>query len=692
MFWRRRRERREPVLDTFGSLFDLKLNAGDRAGGPPETAKPRAPKSSPRRPKGRGPKKQRSRRDRLRRVVYWSLVVTVWCVIAAGGVAFWQAMQLPSIHALVLPKRPPTVTILGDDGRPIATRGNMGAALPLKSLPPYLPQAFIAIEDRRFYSHYGLDPLGLARAAFVNLASLSIREGGSTITQQLAKNLYLHDKRTLARKFEEFVLALWLEAGFTKDEILELYLNRVYFGAGAYGVEAAAQRYFGKSARALTLAEAAMLAGLVKAPSRLAPTRDPTLARERADLVLNALVDAGFITAGMAATARSRQPVIVKHEGPGAIGYVADWIMDTLDDYVGRIDSDIVVHTTIDPALQSAAERALADELATKGDRYGVTQGALIAIDPNGAVRALVGGRSYADSQFNRAISARRQPGSAFKPFVYLAALERGLTPDTVREDAPINVKGWRPENYSREYRGPVTLSTALSNSLNTVAVRLGLEVGPKNVAATARRLGIASSLEPNASLALGTSEVTLFELTAAYAPFANGGIGVIPHVIERVRRANGPILYARKVTGPGSVVAPPHLAMMNRMLEETLLAGTGQRAKLPGWPAAGKTGTSQDFRDAWFIGYTGHLLAGVWLGNDDNAPTKRASGSNLPVDIWNRFMRAAHRNVPVVGLPGASDLPGMPPSEVIAGDPARAQPSTGASLDNWLLDRLFSR
>jgi penicillin-binding protein 1A len=396
----------------------------------------------------------------------------------------------------------------------------------------------------------------------------------------------------------------------------------------------------------------------------------------------------------MAQTARSRPAAIVKQNSPNSTGYVADWVMDTLDDYVGRIEQDVIVQTTIDPFLQSAAERALTDELSAKGEKFGVRQGALVAIDPNGAVRALVGGRSYAESQFNRAVAAHRQPGSAFKPFVYLAALEAGLTPDTVREDAPIQIKGWRPENYSKQYYGAVTLETALSHSLNTVAVRLGLEVGPQNVARTARRLGIASKLEANASISLGTSEVTLLELVTAYAPFSNGGIGVIPHVIERVRRKDGKILYARSASGTGAVVSPHHVPMMNRMLEETLLTGTAQRARIAGWPAAGKTGTSQDFRDAWFIGYTGRLVAGVWFGNDDNSPTKRASGSTLPVDVWNRFMRAAHENAPVVGLPGAVERAAYvgAPTDPIEEGPVPQPPPRDAPLDNWLLERLFGR
>ncbi len=703
MFFRKRtRARREPVIDTFGSLSSLRLDIRDRAGGAAvsrshnndERAERSVRRETPRPSKSRKPK-----RGLIGRFFYWGVVLTIWGLITVVGLLVWQTVRLPSLQTLVLPKRPPNISIVGMDGHVLATRGDTGGvAVPIAGLPPYLPQAFIAIEDRRFHSHFGFDPIGFTRAVFVNLTSMALREGGSTLTQQLAKNLFLNEKRTLARKLDELVLALWLEASYSKDQILELYLNRVYFGSGAYGVEAAAQRYFGKSARMVTLGEAAVLAGLVKAPSRLAPNRNPKLARERAELVMQAMVDAGFITDEMVKITRSRPLTIVKHDGLGSAGYIADWIMDELEELVGRAGKDITVQTTIDSVLQAQAERALADELALKGEKFGVTQGAVVAMDPDGAVRALVGGKNYNDSQFNRAISAKRQPGSAFKPFVYLTALERGLTPDTVREDAPINIKGWRPENYTKEYKGPVSLTTALSHSLNTVSVRLGLEVGPNAVIKTAHRLGITSKLTPNASIALGTSEVSLLELVSAYAPFANGGIGVVPHVVERVRGADGSVLFARSSSGGGSVVAPPHLTMMNRMLEETLLTGTAQRAKIPGWPAAGKTGTSQDFRDAWFVGYTGRLITGVWLGNDDNSPTKRASGSSIPVDIWNRLMRPAHEGVPPVALPGTNDrgLGNYPvPQAPVIDGPVSGPPQPrrdDASMDNWLLDRLLGR
>jgi penicillin-binding protein 1A len=364
----------------------------------------------------------------------------------------------------------------------------------------------------------------------------------------------------------------------------------------------------------------------------------------------------------------------------GSINYAADYVMDSLDDTVGAIDQDIVVTTTISLKMQAEAERALTDALNAKGAKFGVQEGALVATDPSGAIKAMVGGRNYAESQFNRAVAAKRQPGSSFKPFVYLAALEKGLSPDTVREDAPISVKGWSPENYSREYFGPVTLTKALSLSLNTVAVRLGLEVGPKGVVAVAHRLGIASDLEAVPSIALGSSEVTPLEMVSAYAAFANGGIGVQPHVIANVRTAGGKLLYARRNASFGRVIDPQYVAMMNEMMQETLLTGTARKAELPGWQAAGKTGTSQDWRDAWFLGYTSYLVAGVWLGNDDGSPTNKVSGGNLPVEIWSRFMKAAHQGVPVAGLPlGARrsvDAP-QPPLD-LTGAQAPVLPSGG--------------
>jgi penicillin-binding protein 1A len=654
------------------SSHELRADPGDRIGGRGPNGKrggrsKRAPQSllgrifRGRRPRDGEPEPgPRRRRSVFGFLAYWTCVAGLWAVIGVVGVLAWHAAQLPPIDQLSVPKRPPNIAILGDDGALLANRGDTGGpALSIRDFPPYLPKAFVAIEDRRFYQHWGVDVLGVTRAFVRNVTgSGASMQGGSTITQQLAKNLFLTQERTLSRKVQELILAIWLEQRYSKDQILELYMNRVYFGAGAYGVEAAAQRYFGRSARQVSLAESAVLAGLMVAPSRLAPNRNPRGAAERASLVIAAMARDGFITESMAKIALSNPAASARASGAGSVNYVADFVMDALDETIGAIDEDIVVRTTINPRFQALAERALAEELDKQGAKLGVSQGAFVALAPSGEILALVGGRNYSESQFNRATAARRQPGSAFKPFVYLAALERGLTPQDIREDGPVNVRGWRPENSTREFQGPVTLTQALAQSLNTVAVRLTLEAGPKTVAATAHRLGVQSEIQVNASIALGTSEVTPLELVTAYAPFANGGIRVQPHVILRIETARGKPLYVRRGRSFGQVVDPVHVGMMNAMLQETLVTGTGRRAELRGWQAAGKTGTSQDYKDGWFVGYTSQMIAGVWLGNDDASATRRLSGGTLPAEIWARFMREALRGAPSSPLPGESRQP----------------------------------
>jgi len=706
--------RREPKFDVGVPNRELRADPNERLAGSDggERRSGRGARKPARTPKPTSQKKpaerKRGRRSLLGRCAYWMVVLLLWGAIAGIALVAWVGAHLPAIQSLEVPKRPPSIQIAGSDGRILAVRGDSGVSAKVKDLPPYVPQAFIAIEDRRFHSHFGVDPLGIARAALANVVRRGVSQGGSTITQQLAKNLFLTQDRTFTRKLQELVLALWLERKFSKAEILDLYLNRVYFGAGAYGVEAAAQRYFGKHARDMTLSEAAMLAGLVRSPSRLAPTRNPDGAVRRAQTVLSAMADAGFISGKTAAMAAAQPAQALKQKTTGSINYVADWIMDVLDDLVGRVEDDIVVETSIDPALQLLAEQALSEELAMRGTKYGVEQGAIVALSPDGAVRAMVGGRDYSASQFNRAVAAKRQPGSAFKPFVYLTALERGLTPETVREDKPIVIKGWRPENYTREYYGPVTLTQALALSLNTVAVRLALEFGPTAVMRTAHRLGIASKLEPNASLALGTSEVSVLEMASAFTIFANNGMAVAPHVVESIRGKDGKVRYQRRPQSLGQVVEPRHVAMMNAMMQETLLTGTGRKADLGGRPAAGKTGTSQDFRDGWFVGYTAQLVTAVWLGNDDSSPTKKMTGGGLPSEIWARFMKNAHRNVPVASLPGVHNGIALPfpgsgaqtygqanstrpvPPGTIPGTTASATRNDG--MDSWLLDRLLGR
>jgi penicillin-binding protein 1A len=588
------------------------------------------------------------------RLAYWSAVCGLWAMVAFGGLILYYAMTLPNTDDLWDLDTTPGVTVIAADGSPIVTRGGRhNAAIRLAELPAYMGDAVIAIEDHRFYSHFGIDPIGLARAMFANLRAGTIVQGGSTLTQQLAKNIFLTHERTLDRKLQEALLALWLEAKFTKQEILTLYLNRVYLGGGAYGVEAAAQRYFGKSARDLTLPEAAMIAGLLKAPSRYAPTANLTLAQDRAATVLAAMVRKGMLEFSDGEWAYNNPATLRGAARSQSAHYFADWVVDRLPGYVGRPNSSMNVQTTLDPDLQRAAERAIDVALDRNEAALGVTQAALVAMTPDGAVRAMVGGRSYRQSQFNRAAYAQRQPGSAFKPVIFMAGMERGLTPNTLRVDAPVVVDGWAPRNYSETHSGIMTLTNALAKSVNTIAVQVSEEVGRDNVIRTARRLGFRGRMQPHPSLALGTFEVTLLELTAAYAAFANGGESVIPHGIESVATIAGSPLYQRRGAGVGAIMTQQTVGMMNHMLSETMRTGTGRRAAIANRPAGGKTGTSQDFRDAWFVGYTADLVVGVWVGNDDGTPMERVTGGGLPAGIWRDFMERTQSGVQISALPG---------------------------------------
>lgn len=653
-------ERREPSFERARDDYerddgDLRLSADDRPyrGG----RNPVAPRQQPSRQKTeqRGGRKQRRKRGSFfGRIVYWGFVLGLWAVLGLGGVVAYHAAQLPPIDQLTVPKRPPNIAILAADGTLLANRGETGGrTITIGEVPPYLPKAFVAIEDKRFYEHFGIDPIGLSRAVVNNLTKRGGVQGGSTLTQQLAKNLFLTQERTAARKIQEAILSLWLERTYTKDQILELYLNRVYFGSGAYGVEAAAQRYFNKSARSVSIAEAAMLAGLVQAPSRLAPNRNPEAAEKRAQLVVAAMADQGLISQASAKTALVAPAEVPERVGAGSVNYAADYVMDVLDDFIGAIEGDVTVLTTVDTKLQSSAETILVDALSAQGSKLNASQGAVVSLAPDGAIRALIGGRDYTKSQFNRATAAHRQPGSSFKPFVYLTAIEKGLTPDTIRDDSPVSIKGWEPENFSRTFRGPVTLQTAFAHSLNTVVARLIQEVTPREVVRTAQRLGINSSLQPNPSLSLGTSEVTPLEMTAAYATFSNGGQSVLPYVIREVRSTSGKVVYARKANNFGPVIQPQTLSMMNSMFHAVMTGGTGSKVNLPGWEVGGKSGTTQDYRDAWFVGFTGRLVTAVWVGNDDNSTMKRVTGAGLPAEIWGKYMKAAHAGQQPVQLPG---------------------------------------
>jgi len=620
-----------------------------------------------RKPAGRGAAKaraaprrsKRSRPRRLRlmgragRLIYWSLVLMLWAGIGGAGMVAWYGARMPAATTWSIPGRSPNIGIVSVDGRLIANRGMTGGeAVGLDEMSSWIPAAVVAIEDRRFYSHFGVDLLGLARAMVANLAAGRLVEGGSTITQQLAKNLFLKPDRTIERKVQEVLLALWLEHRHSKAEILEMYLNRVYFGSGAYGVEAAARRYFSKGAGDVTLSEAALLAGLLKAPSRLSPARDPKAAGERAELVLAAMREQRRIGDRDMTAALSAPASRAASYWTGSENYVADRVMEELPSLIGEVDADIVVETTVDLDLQKLAEASIRRLVGENGRKLSISQGALVSIDNSGAVRAMVGGYDYAASQFDRASEARRQPGSAFKPFVFLAALEQGRTPDSVRNDAPVRIGKWTPDNYQGKYFGRVTLATALARSLNSVAAQLVMEVGPDAVVEAARRLGIESELTANSSIALGTSEVTPLELTAAYVPFANGGYRPDVHFIGRIRKASGEVLYEHRGGGNPRVLRPEIVGMMNAMMTGTIEAGTARKAAFA-WPAAGKTGTSQNSRDAWFIGYTANLTTGVWFGNDDGSPMKRVTGGGPPAEAWHEFMVAAHQGVPKVELPG---------------------------------------
>ncbi|MEO1065933.1 MAG: transglycosylase domain-containing protein [Pseudomonadota bacterium] len=681
---RRKGERIEPV---FTAEFDrpkkgelnLSLSADDRTGGfqtdagrktqaspgaeSPGNKPSTKAKSTDRRSKTKAKKPRKKARSSggffrlIRRTTYWSTVLGLWAMIAVVGVIGFYAAKLPNA-AWKVPERPPNVKIVAVDGSLIDNRGATGGeAVPLHEMPVYLPEAIIAIEDHRFYQHFGFDVIGFTRAMVTNIAQQRLVQGGSSLSQQLAKNLFLSPERSIERKVQELVLALWLEATYSKDQIIEMYLNRVYFGAGAYGVDAAARRYFQKSARDVNLGEAAILAGLVKAPSRLAPNKNLKGAKDRAKLVLSAMEREGFISSRERELALTLPSNKVPVKKTGAHNYIADWVADVLPGYVGDFSEDIIVETTVDRHLQVFAQNAIAKGLNESGEKLGVSQGALVSIDGIGAVRALVGGRDYGESQFNRAVKAKRQPGSSFKPFVYLTALESGFTPETIRVDAPTTINGWTPQNYTKKYEGEVKLRDALAKSLNTVAAQLAHEVGPQYVVEAARRFGIDSDMKPNPSIALGTSEVTPFELARAYVPFANGGYRVEPFIVKRVATKEGKILYERNdAQSYGRVIEPRHLGMMNAMLEQNISRGTGKKAAMKDWPVGGKTGTSQEFRDAWFAGFTANLTTVVWVGNDDNTPTKKATGGNLPADIWKSFMDEAHRGVPIAQLPGRYD------------------------------------
>ncbi|QUD86103.1 multimodular transpeptidase-transglycosylase PbpC [Phenylobacterium montanum] len=654
---------------------------------PPPGPRPAAPQ--PRSFGGRGgpPKPKRK--------IAWGLlgVVAVAVLLILGAFAAaetWVVRELlpgipeiPDRSALMAVNQTPGMTFEDANGAVIARRGaRHGHAVTLAELPPYVPRAFLAVEDKRFYSHGPVDLRGVIRAAWINWRAHRTVQGGSTLTQQLAKTLFLTPDQTLKRKLQEAVIANRLEQLMTKDQVLELYLNRIFFGDNSYGLDAAAQTYFGKPASALSLQEAALLAALPKAPTRLALTNDMPAALARSHIVLDHMRDEGWITVAQEQVALNRPPRLAPEQpGEGDYGYVLDMAAAQAVQITGAQSPDLIVRLTIDPALQGQAQAIVKKTLAEQGPHAGASQGALVLIGPDGAVRALVGGTDHHASAFNRVTQAQRQPGSSFKPFVYATALEQGLKPTDVRQDAPVRFGTWAPSNYEGGYRGPVTLAEALAHSINTVAARVTSEIGAAKVADLAHRFGLKDiPADPNLSLALGTYEVNLLELTSGYQVFQQGGQRTEPFLVQQISNTGGQVLYARAPSAGLAVYDVANAAGMVRMLEGVIDHGTGVRAGF-GRPAAGKTGTTSDYRDAWFVGFTPDWVCGVWVGNDDNSPMNHVTGGQLPADIWRQMMLAAHRDLPVrdfdwmpppdAGEAGAQTVSDEPPSDAEPADEA---------------------
>lgn len=599
--------------------------------------------------------KKKQKRSFLGGLVKWLFVLGLWAGIIGGGLTAWYAAELPEIAQDLSFARKAGITVKASDGSIIARYGNIkGNTVTVEDLPSYLIYALLATEDRRFYQHFGLDPLGLARAMMVNVKAGRLVQGGSTITQQLAKNLFLSQERTIKRKIQEALLALWLEHELSKDEILSAYLNRVYLGAGAYGVDAASKLYFHKPATQVTLHEAALLAGLLKAPSRYSPLHNPELARQRTNVVLGAMADTGYITGAQAKKLAALPPQEVqKPAGDNTVRYFTDWVIDGIDDLIGSPSEDLVIETTLNPATQKTTEEALVKTIQNHGEEKKISQGAALVMRPDGGVVAMVGGTNYNQTQFNRAVQARRQPGSAFKPVLYLTALEQGWKTDSIILDAPIEEGKYRPKNFSDEYMGEVNLETALARSLNTAAVRLMKDTGRRPVIDNARKLGIHSKLEPDLSLALGSSSISLIEMTTVYSVLANGGMSVYPFAITKITNQDGDLYYQRPERRTARRVADKkHIKDLTAMMQSAIENGTGRRARL-NFKAAGKTGTSQDSRDAWFIGFTDEIVTGVWLGNDDNTPMDGVTGGSYPALIWRDIMSETRGQHEPVKAPG---------------------------------------
>ena len=555
----------------------------------------------------------------------------------------WSLLNLPETESIQI-SRQPSITFLDKDGRIIASYGDIyGKSIKYNNLPENLINAVIVTEDKRFFNHYGVDIKGVLRAIYVNLKERRIVQGGSTITQQLAKNLFLTPERSFTRKLHELILSLWLELRFSKKQILSIYLNRVYLGSGTYGVQAASEKYFNKKVEDLNLYECAVIASLLKAPSRYNPIANKKLSQERASLVLENMAKSQMISKAKVKEAKYNNKRYSKFTTPPkSTRYFIDWLLPRVKAYVGEINEDLIVRTTLDVKLQKIAE----DSLNKVTENFpSADQSALVSLNLDGGVISMIGGRDYGDSQFNRVTQAKRQPGSAFKLFVYLAGLENGFAPDDLVVDSKIDINGWSPKNYKDKYIGEVSVKDAFSNSINTVAVKISEDIGREKVIKMAKLMGITSPILNSPSLALGTSEVNLLELTAAYDVLANNGNGVFVHGIRSIENTEGKNLFTRKIQGPGKILNSYTVKTMTEMMEQTIINGTGKKAKI-NRPAAGKTGTSQSLRDAWFVGFTSNIVVGVWFGNDDDSPMEKITGGTAPAILWGEFMKKAHINI----------------------------------------------
>lgn len=581
-----------------------------------------------------------------------------------AGYLYWQSLyrgmpDLPQTAALWDANREPAIEYIDRDGKTLAIRGpKYGRAIRLDELPPHVPRAFIAAEDKRFYEHDGADTQAMVRAAWSNLISRKTVSGASTITQQLVKNLILSPEQTLKRKAQEIRLARQLEEQLSKNEILELYLNRVYFGSGFYGLGAASRFYFDKDPQDLTLAEASLLATLPKAPSRLALDDNMEGAQQRQAYVLSEMLQAGFITPESAQIAIAADVSIAPEpEQDPQFGFVIDAVTERAKDLLPTRPDDLVITMTIDSDLQTKISETLEARMMEESDTLKAGQTAAVLMNRQGHVLALFGGRDYTENQFNRATQARRQPGSAFKPFVYATALEKGVGPYDVRVDQPVRIGDWSPKNFTRVFMGPVTISEALSESINTVAAGLAQETTVESVIALSRKFGISAEFEPFPSVALGAQEVTLWDLTRAYGPFMTGGRRVDPYLIETIETTRGKVIYQRAEYEPARVYDRALAETMTAMLAAVIRSGTGAEAAIENWPVAGKTGTSQSSRDAWFIGYSSELLGGIWTGNDDDSPMDEVTGGTLPARLWSDMMTVAHEGRTPSLLRGADQL-----------------------------------